>query len=72
VPGYYQPVPPGQKPFAHRGAPRIKFALWGFNLGVETQSFIDTFRAGGKSSLDGANDTGWKPMLLWAPLRVAT
>jgi hypothetical protein len=25
VPGYDQPVPPGQKPFAHRG-PRIKLA----------------------------------------------
>src|SRR5271165_345398 len=29
VPGYYQPVPPGQKPFAHR-TPRIKLALMGF------------------------------------------
>jgi len=28
VPGYYQPVPPGQKPLTHR-APRIKLALVG-------------------------------------------
>ena len=28
VPGYYQPVPPGQKPLTHR-APRIKLALMG-------------------------------------------
>ena len=28
VPGYYRPVPPGQKPFAHR-APRIILALMG-------------------------------------------
>ena len=28
VPGYYQPVPPGQKPLTHR-VPRIKLALVG-------------------------------------------
>ena len=31
VPGYYQPVPPGQKPLTHR-APRIKLALAGARL----------------------------------------
>jgi hypothetical protein len=29
VPGYYQPVPLGQKPFAHIQGPRIQLALMG-------------------------------------------
>ena len=29
IPGYYRAVPPGQKPFAHRGASQLSSRLWG-------------------------------------------
>ncbi|MEA3204929.1 MAG: hypothetical protein QOG92_550, partial [Verrucomicrobiota bacterium] len=33
VPGYYQPVPPGQKPFAYPGGVALSWHFMGFNPG---------------------------------------
>ena len=52
VPGYYQPVPPGQKPLTHR-APRIELALVGYSPGLDRE------RSGGNPGRHGV--PSWIP-----------
>jgi len=47
VPGYYQPVPPGQKPFAHRSieAPHNYLSAYGLNPGLNSSILQPLFGA---------------------------
>jgi hypothetical protein len=38
MPGYYQPVPPGQKPFSHRSASELSWTLMGLTPWAESSS----------------------------------
>jgi hypothetical protein len=41
------------------------------SLRSQELTVLTNLRVGGKASLDGANDTGWKPLLLYAVACVA-